>query len=79
LKLIVSLRHKTDILNAASPFEYMRLVQRMLVAESRIFLADIRTPEFVVCIARTLAYLIELNRSMIQTSTELTRSDELMK
>jgi hypothetical protein len=75
----VSLRHEANVLNVASPFEYMRLVQRMLVAESRIFLADIRTPEFVVCIARTSAYLIELNRSMIQTSAELTRSDELIK
>jgi hypothetical protein len=75
----VSLRHEADVLNAASPFEYMRLVQRMLVVESRIFLADIRTPEFVACIARTSAYLIELNRRVIQTSIELTRSDELMK
>jgi uncharacterized membrane protein YidH (DUF202 family) len=51
----------------------------MLIAASRTFLAEIRTSEFVVCIARTPAYLIELNRSMIQTSIRLTRSDELIK
>jgi hypothetical protein len=74
----VSLRHEADVLNAASPFEYMRLVQRMLVAESRIFLADIRTSEFVACIARTPAYLIELDRRVVQTPVGLARPDELM-
>jgi hypothetical protein len=69
----VPLRHEADVLNA------VRLTQQMLVAASRTFLVEIRTPEFVACIARTPAYLIELNRPMIQTPTELTRSDELMK
>jgi hypothetical protein len=78
-KLIVFLRHEAYFLNAASHFECMRLVQRMIVAESRIFLADIRTLEFVVCIARTSADLIELNRRVIQTSIELARSDKLLK
>jgi hypothetical protein len=86
-KLIVSLRHEADVLNAAPPFECrrkscpkcMRLTQQMLVAASRTFLAEIRTLEFFACIARTPAYLIELDRPVVQTSIELARPDELMK
>jgi hypothetical protein len=85
-KLIVPLRHDADVLNAASPAERrrescpecMRLTQQMLVAASRTFLAEIRTPEFVACIARTPADLIELDRRVVQTPVELARPDELV-
>jgi hypothetical protein len=79
-------RHEADAIDVAPPFECrrescpecMRLMQQMLVAASRTPLAEIRTPEFIGCIARTPTDLVELDRWVVQTPVQLTRSDELI-